>query len=100
MPCPRCSADTPSWCEDCERLYDTWSRQHAADILWQTGTGALVAMIVGLGAPLLGLSPVLGIVGVLVGASTVVGLRKVSNRRRRRQFITTSVPRAYLPAKT
>ena len=57
-------------------------------------------MIVGLGAPLLGLSPVLGIVGVLVGASTVVGLRKVSNRRRRRQFITTSVPRAYLPAKT
>jgi hypothetical protein len=100
MPCPRCSADTPSWCTDCEGLYDTWSRQYAADIVWQTGTGALVAMIIGLGAPLFGLSPVLGIAGVLVGATTFLGLRKASNRRRRQQFITASVPRAYLPTHT
>jgi Flp pilus assembly protein TadB len=100
MPCPRCSADTPSWCSDCEGLYDTWSRQYAADIVWQTGTGALVAMVIGLGAMVLGLTPVLGIVGVLAGATTFIGLRKVSNRRRRQQFITTSVPRAYLPTHT
>ena len=97
MSCPRCSADTPSWCKDCERLYDTWVRRHASDILWQTGTGALVAMLVGLGAPLLGLTPILGIVGVLAGASTAAALRIYGNRRRRQQFLTTSVPRAYLP---
>src|SRR3954470_5766111 len=100
MSCPRCSADTPSWCPDCEGLYDTWSRRHAADILWQTGTGALVAMIIGLGAPLLGLSPVLGIAGVFAGFGTFMGLRKASNRKRRQQFITSSVARAYLPTRT
>lgn len=78
MSCPRCAADSPSWCADCERLYDTWGRQHASDILWQTGTGALVAMIVGLGAPLLGLSPLLGIAGVFIGFGTFMGLRKWS----------------------
>ncbi|NVB81952.1 MAG: hypothetical protein HOV81_26460 [Kofleriaceae bacterium] len=97
MSCPRCGADSPSWCKDCERLYDTWVRDHATDILWQTGSGAAVAMIVGLGAPLLGLSPLLGIAGVLVGFGTFISLRKWSNLRRRQQFLTSSVPRAYLP---
>jgi len=97
MPCPRCAADTPSWCVDCERQFDTWVRQHASDILWQTGTGALIAMIVGLGAPLIGLSPILGIAGVLVGFTTFLGLRGWGNARRRRQFLTDSLPRAYLP---
>src|SRR5829696_414640 len=97
MSCPRCAADAPGWCVDCERLYDAWIRRYAADILWQTGTGALVAMIVGLGAPLLGLSPIFGIAGVLVGAATALGLRVAGNARRRRQFLTSSLPRAYLP---
>ncbi len=100
MACPRCSADTPSWCKDCERLYDSWVRGHATDILWQTGLGAVVAMIVGLGAPLLGLPPLLGIFGVLAGAATAGALRVWGNRRRRQQFLTTSVPRAYLPGGT
>lgn len=100
MPCPRCAADSPGWCVDCERLYDTWVRGHATDILWQTGIGALVAMIVGLGAPLIGFSPILGIAGVLVGFGTFVGLRFWGNARRRRQFLTTSLPRAYLPGRT
>ena len=97
MACPRCGAETPSWCADCERFYDAWSRRHAIDILWQTGTGALVAMIVGLGAPLLGFTPLLGIAGVLAGFSTFMGARSWNNRRRRQQFLTASVPRAYLP---
>lgn len=100
MSCPRCGADTPSWCKDCEKLYDAWSRQHAADILWQTGSGAMVAMVIGLGAPLLGLTPILGIVGVLVGFGTFMGLRVWGNGRRRRQFLTASVPRAYLPGQS
>jgi Flp pilus assembly protein TadB len=99
MPCVRCAAADvmPSgWCSDCERQHDTWSRQHATDILWQAGSGAAVAMVVGLGAPLLGMSPLLGILGVIFGASTFGGLRVWGNRRRRQQFITTSLPRAYL----
>jgi hypothetical protein len=97
MACPRCGAETPSWCKDCEQLYDAWSRRHATDILWQSGTGALVAMVIGLGAPLLGFTPILGILGVLTGFTTFVSLRVWNNRRRRQQYLTTTVPRAYLP---
>jgi hypothetical protein len=100
MSCPRCGADSPSWCTDCEKLYDAWVRQHATDILWQTGSGAMVAMVIGLGAPLLGMTPILGIVGVLVGFGTFMGLRVWGNGRRRRQFLTASVPRAYLPGQS
>ena len=83
----------------CESAYDTWSRQHAADILWQTGSGASVAMIIGLGGLVLGASPVFAIAGVLAGAVDVhrrcaAGAFCV---RRRRQYLATSVPRAYLP---
>jgi Flp pilus assembly protein TadB len=100
MSCVRCAAEsvTPSgWCVDCERQHYAWSRKHAADIVWQAGCGAGIAMIVGLGAPLLGLSPLLGIIGVLAGATTSLGLRLWSQRRRRQQFLETSLPRAYLP---
>ena len=98
MSCPRCGAETKGWCRDCETAYDTWSRQHAADILWQTGSGAALAMIVGLGGLVLGFSPVVAIVGVLAGASTFLGLRRWGLRLRRRQYLATSVPRAYLPS--
>lgn len=101
MSCARCGSEqvTPTgWCTDCENQHDTWTRQHATDILWQAGSGAGVAMIVGLGAPLVGLSPLLGIAGVLVGAATFVSLRVWGTRRRRRQFLATALPRAYLPA--
>ncbi len=100
MSCPRCGADSKTWCAECERLYDTWVRTHAADILWQTGAGASVAMIIGLGAPLLGLTPLIGIAGVLIGFGTFMGLRVWGNARRRTQFLATSVPRAYLPKHT
>jgi hypothetical protein len=115
MQCPRCAAemDKPGarapgppgappapWCRACERQYDTWVRKHAADIIWQTGVGAIVAMLIGLGLPLLGLEPIIGIAGVLVGFSTFLGLRHWGKHRRRRQFLTDALPRAYLPSKT
>jgi hypothetical protein len=99
VPCARCAADevtATGWCAECDRQHDVWRRQHAADIVWQAFTGAIVAMIVGLGAPLLGLSPLLGIGGVLVGAGTFLGLRGWTERRRRRQFQAGTLPRAYL----
>ncbi len=101
MGCPRCGAEqviASGWCRDCDVLHDTWVRQYAADILWQTGLGALVAMIIGLGLPLLGLEPIIGIAGVLVGTGTFLGLRVWGKARRRRQFLEASVPRAYLPS--
>lgn len=103
MPCVRCAAEpvtASGWCADCERQHDTWSRQHAADIVWQAFIGAGIAMTVALGAPLLGLSPLLGIGGVLVGFGSFLGVRRWGKQRRRRQFLATSLPRAYLPSKT
>ena len=103
MPCSRCAADevtASGWCTSCEQQHHEWSRRHAADIIWQAFTGAGIAMVFGLGAPLLGLSPLLGIVGVLVGTGTFLGLRSWSQRRRRQQFLTSALPRAYLPSKT
>jgi len=88
------------WCAECERQHDAWSRQYAADIIWQAFIGAGIAMAVGLGAPLLGLSPLLGIGGVLVGFGTFLGTRRWNTRRRRRQFLVAALPRAYLPSKT
>ena len=94
--------DTPGvpWCRECEKQYDSWVRRHAADIIWQTGVGALVAMAIGLGLPLLGLEPIIGIAGVLVGFTTFMSLRTWGKKRRRRQFLTDALPRAYLPSKT
>jgi hypothetical protein len=90
-----------TFCTSCEQQYDAWVRQHAADIIWQTGIGAIVAMIIGLGLPLLGLEPIIGIVGVLVGFATFIGLRQWGKHRRRRQFARAGdLPRAYLPGKT
>ena len=88
------------WCTDCERLYDTWVRKHAADILWQTGLGAVVAMLIGLGLPLLGVEPVIATTGVLAGFGTFLGMRRWGKKRRRQQFLTAALPRAYLPSKT
>ena len=105
MNCARCAAEmsdgkSAPWCVDCEKLYDRWSRQHAADILWQTGIGALVAMAIGLGLPLLGVEPVIATTGVIAGFSTFLGLRAWGKKRRRKQFLAGALPRAYLPSRT
>jgi hypothetical protein len=97
--CGRCNADentATGWCAECERQHDVWSRQHAADIIWQAFSGAIVAMLIALGALLAGLGPIVGIGGVLAGVGTFVGVRRLSNRRRRRQFQAGILPRAYL----
>ena len=88
------------WCTDCERIYDTWSRQYAADIIWQAGSGAILAMVIALGLPLLGVAPIVGVGGVLAGAATFLSLRQWGKRRRRRQFLASALPRAYLPKHT
>jgi hypothetical protein len=110
MACTRCGGEydgsqdvrlrvfDPAWCHDCETQYDTWVRKHAADIIWQTGTGAAVAIFIAL--PGIAFSPIFGIMGFLVGFSTFMGLRSWGKARRRRQFLAGALPRAYLPKQT
>jgi hypothetical protein len=102
--CARCAAEHPGkaapWCAACERQYDAWGRRHAADIIWQAFSGATVAMLIGLGLPLLGVSPVIGVLGPLVGLATFGAARIWGTRRRRREFLASALPRAYLPDRT
>jgi hypothetical protein len=100
MACERCQADdvvgATGWCAACEQQYDAWDRRHAADIIWQAFSGAIVAMIIGLGALLAGVSPIVAIAGAPVGVATFLAVRSASKRRHRRRFAAGTLPRAYL----
>ena len=80
------------WPKELEQEYDAWSRQYATDILWQAGAGAIFSVGIGLGGPALGYSPVIAILGVALGATTVFTLRRVFNTKRRKQFLATRRP--------
>ena len=103
MACERCGGgedlQKSGWCLTCERAYDTWVRRHATDIIWVVmGAGTTIALL-GLGLPLLGLGTVVGATAAVAGSGTLIGLWRVTQRRRRRQFLRgVALPRAYLPA--
>jgi hypothetical protein len=100
--CQRChsSADATAsaWCKDCERLYDGWSRRHATDIVWQAMVGTVIVSGVGLGLPVLGVGTLVAAAGAFAGFGAILGLSRLTRRRRRRQFLQAPLPRAYLPA--
>lgn len=102
MTCPRCAgtSDSPTgtWCKECERLYDTWSRRHASDIVWQALLGTTIVSTVGIVLPLLGVGKLIAAVGAFAGFGTMFGLARLTRRRRRKQFLQAPLPRAYLPA--
>lgn len=100
MACQRCGAEMPAprWCKDCEQQYDRWVRRHASDIVWQALTGGVVIAAIGLGLPLLGIGWVFGGAGALAGFGTLYGLSRLTRRKRRQQFLRSSLPRAYLAA--
>jgi hypothetical protein len=104
MSCQRCTADAQvgatGWCRDCELAYDTWVRRHASDIVVPTLAGMVVLCTVAIGLPLLGVGGLVAVGGVFAGFGTLVGLHRLSRRRRRRQFLAGDIPRAYLPGKT
>ena len=99
--CSRCRAatDAPAskWCKDCERLYDGWVRRHASDIVWQTLVGTVIVSTVGLGLPVLGVGTLVAAVGAFAGFGAIFGLSRLTRRKRRREFLATALPRAYLP---
>lgn len=102
--CPRCQTETPDrrrWCPVCEGVYDLWSRQYAADILWSVLGGAAVVMAIAIGIPLLGVPWLYASGGIFAGFGTLLGIHRYNRRRRRQQFLRDGVvPRAYLPSKT
>jgi hypothetical protein len=101
MSCPRCHAATgasaSTWCKDCERLYDRWVRRHANDIVWQALVGTVIVSAVGLGLPVLGVGTLVAAGGAFAGFGAILGLARLTRRRRRRQFLQAPLPRAYLP---
>lgn len=82
---------------ECEKLYDAWVRRHASDIVWQALSGTAVISAIGLGLPILGVGWVVAALGAFGAFGTIFGLSRLTRRVRRRQFLTTSLPRAYLP---
>ena len=100
MTCPRCaSADVPpkkTWCAECETQFERWVRRHASDIVWQALSGTVVISAVGLGLPILGVGWVVAGLGAFGAFGTIFGLSRLTKRVRRRQFLATTLPRAYL----
>jgi hypothetical protein len=104
MRCTRCNADGETskqgWCRACETAYDTWVRRHASDIVWPVLAGMVIITTAGMILPALGLGSVIATTGVFAGFGTLLGLQRLGQRRRRRQFLQAPLPRAYLPSKT
>ncbi len=104
MACTRCDFDGPTgatgWCRECELAYDTWVRRHASDIILPTLAAMFVVSAIAIGLPLLGVGGLVAVAGVFAGFGTLVGLHQLGRRRRRRQFLAGTLPRAYLPTKT
>lgn len=104
MPCERCTEEAPlnkaGWCADCDRVYDGWVRQYAADVIWPLMIGMTILTSVTAAVLLLGLNSLLMTAGVGAGFSTFYALTRYNQRRRRRQFLSSSLPRAYLASKT
>jgi Flp pilus assembly protein TadB len=101
--CPRCgTADEltrTGWCKPCEAAYDAWVRQHATDIILPV-LGAMVIVVFGaMALPFLGMSSLVAAASVFVGFGTLGTSWRLLQRRRRRQYLATSLPRAYLPEK-
>ena len=103
MQCQRCNApidDDTRWCASCERAYDTWSRRYASDVVWTILAGGTVTTLIGMGLPLLGLSMLYAATAIFAGFATFGATWSANRKRRRQQFLTTGLPRAYLPSKT
>ncbi|MGE3456279.1 MAG: hypothetical protein AB7O24_14305 [Kofleriaceae bacterium] len=81
----------------CERSYDTWVRRYASDLIAPVLVGMVIVAGVGLGLPVLGYSFLYATAGIFAGAGALVGLHRLNQRRRRQQFLTEPLPRAYLP---
>jgi hypothetical protein len=99
--CARCNGELDtqrSWCSDCEQGYDQWVRQHASDIIAPTLLATTIVAAFGMGLPLLGVGWLVASAGVFAGFGALYGTFRLLRRKRRKQFLETPLPRAYLPS--
>jgi hypothetical protein len=104
MACPHCAAEdnllASGWCRDCERAFGIWGRRHATDMIAIVLVGMAIVLVGAMGLPLLGVNWLVSASSILVSFGAMVGLYRVIDRRRRRQFLEERMPRAYLPDRT
>ena len=104
MACFRCHAESETsprgWCVDCEREYESWIRGYAGDIVVPVLAGMVIITTVGMLLPFLGAGSLAATIGVFAGFGTLFGMFRLRRSRRRQQFLTASLPRAYLTSKT
>jgi hypothetical protein len=104
MACPHCAVEdnllASGWCRDCERAFGIWGRRHATDMVAIVLVGMAIVLVGGLGLPLLGMNWLISATSIFVSFGAMAGLYRFFDRRRRRQFLETRLPRAYLPGKT
>src|SRR5262245_25722424 len=102
--CPHCAIEenllASGWCRDCERAFGIWGRRYATDIVSTVLVGMAIVLVGGMGLPLLGLGWVASASSIFVSFGAMVGLYQFHDRRRRRQFLESRLPRAYLPSRT
>jgi hypothetical protein len=99
MTCARCGAtyDGKRWCADCEVAYDGWVRQYATDMIAPVLGAMVVVLVCAMALPIAGVSTLVAVCGAFGGFATLGGMTRLNIRRRRRQFLQTRLPRAYLP---
>jgi hypothetical protein len=104
MPCPHCEIDenllASGWCRDCERAFGIWGRRYATDMISTVLVGMAIVLVGGMGLPLLGLNWLVSASSIFVSFGAMVGLYRFHDRRRRRQFLDSRLPRAYLTSRT
>lgn len=104
MACPRCAVSenllASGWCRDCEVAFGIWGRRHASDLVSTVLAGMVAGIVGGIGLPLLGFPWLISAISVFLSLGVMFGVYSFHDRRRRRQFLATRLPRAYLPSKT
>lgn len=104
MACVRCGTEeyvlASGWCRDCERAFGIWCRRYASDIISTVLVGMSIVLIGGMGLPLLGVGWLVSACSIFVSFGAMVGLYRFHDRRRRRQFLHSALPRAYLTSRT
>lgn len=104
MPCPHCAIEdnllASGWCRDCERAFGIWGRRYATDIVSTVLVGMTIVLIGGMVLPLLGFSWLVSASSIFVSFGAMVALYQFHDRRRRRQFLDSRLPRAYLTSRT
>lgn len=104
MACPHCAIEenllASGWCRDCERAFGIWGRRYATDMISTVLVGMAIVLVGGMGLPLLGFNWLASAASIFGAFGAMVALYRFHDRRRRRQYLESRLPRAYLTSRT